>query len=218
MDSEGILKRVEELLTLAVPDAALNDDDTGERVGEMFQGAMQLARLVYGMNSPQEEAMMMAHKSLRVRNGPSMQIEVQPIVVGTLRAMRGDVRGGLVGTVERKGAGLALGDFLALAKEAIDEGTDESKNVAAVLAAALFEDTVRQLGASKARVVGRPGLQEVLTALKAAKVLEGASYTITQGYLKFRNDALHADWSKIGRPAVESCIGFAEGLLRDHFS
>jgi len=93
------------------------------------------------------------------------------------------------------------------------DGTDGARNVAAVLTAAAFEDTIRRMGATLAGVEGRPDLKEVLMALKKAQVLLGAPLATALGYLKFRNDALHADWAKLNAAVVGSCLSFTEGLL-----
>jgi hypothetical protein len=42
--------------------------------------------------------------------------------------------------------------MLTLAKEALDEGSEGGKNVAAVLTAAAYEDTIRRMGATLANV------------------------------------------------------------------
>ncbi len=115
-------------------------------------------------------------------------------------------------------SGTRTGDVIGLAKDALNEGGDRSKNVAAVLAAAAYEDTMRRMGSTLAGVTDRPGLSDVLNALKSAGVLQGASVSAAQGYLKFRNDALHADWAKLDRAVVGSCIAFVEGLLLKHFT
>ena len=146
------------------------------------------------------------------------QIVVWPAVVGALQAMRRDLEDGLLGNLERRGAGEVLADMLGLAKEALSGGTDGAKNVAAVLTAAAFEDTVRKMGSTLANVHGRPDLAHVLTALKVAGVLVGAPFTTAQGYLKFPNDALHADWAKLDRAVVGSCLAFVEHLVLQHFS
>ncbi len=62
-------------------------------------------------------------------------------------------------------------------------------------------------------MIGRPKLADVLEALKRSGVLEEAQFTIAQSYLKFRNDALHADWEKIERESVASILGFTETLI-----
>jgi hypothetical protein len=74
------------------------------------------------------------------------------------------------------------------------------------------------MGARLANVQGRPDLSSIITALKAAGLLAGAALTTGQGYLKFRNDALHADWQNVDRAVVGSCIAFVEALLMQHFS
>ena len=59
--------------------------------------------------------------------------------------------------------------------------------------------------------------EDLIGRLKVAGVL-GAALSTASGYLKFRNDALHADWSKIDAATVQSCLAFVEGLLLQHFS
>ena len=46
----------------------------------------------------------------------------------------------------------------------------------------------------------------------------GGKPTVALSYLKFRNDSLHADWNKVERSQVQSCLSFAEQLLLKHFS
>jgi AraC-like DNA-binding protein len=137
---------------------------------------------------------------------------------GTLRALRADVDAGLVGRIAQRAAGEVLGDMLGLAKEAPGDGSDAAKNVAAVLTAAAYEDAIRQMGATPAAVQGRPALAAVINSLKDAGVLVGEALKTGQNYLKFRNDALHADWANVDRVVVGSCMAFVEGLLLKHLS
>ena len=74
------------------------------------------------------------------------------------------------------------------------------------------------MGSTLAGVTGRPKLEVVIGELKTAGVLAGASLTIALGYLKFRNDALHADWAAVDQASVGSCIAFTQALLVQHFS
>lgn len=92
------------------------------------------------------------------------------------------------------------------------------KNVAGVLVAAAFEDTIRKLAAAFADVHDRRDLADVLAALRAAKVLEGATFATAQNYLNFRNSALHANWDRFSRPDVLSCRAFVEQLILQHFA
>jgi hypothetical protein len=110
-----------------------------------------------------------------------------------------------------------LSELVGLSKEIMDD-TDAAKNVSAVLIAAAFEDLMRRMGSELAAVNGRPKLEEVLTALKAAGVLKGGEIGVAQSYLKFRNDSLHADWGNVQKSQVQSCTAFIETLLVKHFS
>ena len=91
------------------------------------------------------------------------------------------------------------------------------KNVAAVLSAAAFEDTIRRMGSAFAGVMGKDDLNSVIDALKSKGVLVAPQLGIALGYLNFRNRALHANWDQIDRASVSSVLAFVEGLLLKHF-
>ena len=86
-----------------------------------------------------------------------------------------------------------------------------------MLAAAAFEDTIRRMGAAFAGVDDRRDLQDVVTELKKAGILEGPQLSIAQSHLKFRNDALHADWDKIDKVGVSTALQLVQELLVKHF-
>lgn len=109
-----------------------------------------------------------------------------------------------------------LGDFLGLAREALKRGGD-AQNVAAVLVAASYEDTIRKIGETTAGVSGRPDLSAVLQAIKTAGIIIGPQFTTAQGYQTFRNHALHAEWAKVEKSTINSCLAFVEELLSQHF-
>ena len=111
-----------------------------------------------------------------------------------------------------------MSELVNLAKDTLQDGTESAKNVAAVLIAAAFEDLIRRMGSEIAGVVGRPKLEDVLTALKNAGITKGGEVGTAQSYLKFRNDSLHADWSMVDKSQVQSCMAFIEALLVKHFS
>jgi len=192
LKQEQVLARIDELLKMGKAPGEPSDLD-GPRVGEMYQGTLQLARIVYGTGSAQERSMLAAYESLKYKHSGDLRGQVEPIVLGALRSMKAEIELGLLVSQASLGMGEALADFAALAREALAAGAPQSTNVAAVLAAALFEDTVRPMGAILASVRGRPKLEAVLASLKDAGVFQGASHTVALGYLKFRNDALHAD-------------------------
>ena len=216
--TEKVLQRIDTLLaTTFTP---------GDRVGmyaahsEGYQATLTLLHLVHGPDNVQ--ARLLASAAEKARKSQFAQdiafAEVWPVVVGTLRTLRTDVRAGLVGNLMRRGMGVVLVDMLSLAKQALDDGQDGAKNVAAVLCAAAYEDAIRRMGELLAGVDDRRDLSEVISALKKADVLTGAPLTTALGYLKFRNDALHADWSKISPPLVSSCVAFTEGLILQYLA
>ncbi len=73
------------------------------------------------------------------------------------------------------------------------------------------------MGTSFAGVLGRDDLQDVLTKLKETRIIQGPQVGIAQSYLSFRNHALHANWAKIDRAAVQSVLAFVQELLLKHY-
>jgi hypothetical protein len=213
LDTAAIVERIDQLLRIR--------SEVGDYASavEVLNGTLTLARLLYGNaeEAPQVHVLMKQVEAARER-GETFQRTVVPAAQGALRTMKAEVERGLIGNVTRLAAGEVLGDMLALAKEALSEDREEAKNVAAVLTAAAYEDTLRRLAAMRLGLTDRVKLQDVLAALKNGGVLLGAAFTTANGYLKFRNDALHADWEHINAAVVESCLAFTEGLLVEHFS
>jgi hypothetical protein len=111
--------------------------------------------------------------------------------------------------------GEVLRDLLGLARVALDE---DQKDVAAVLAAAAFEDTMRRMGRELAYIQDRPKLSDVLQTLQAKHVLDGPQFSTAQSYLTFCNRALHAEWDRIDGPTTVGAVAFVEQLLLEHFS
>ena len=91
------------------------------------------------------------------------------------------------------------------------------KDVAAVLTAAAFEDTIRRLS-TKYGIADHEKVADILEELKKQGVLQGPQVGIAQSYLSFRNKALHAKWGEVDLSAIESALAFTEQLLLKHFS
>jgi hypothetical protein len=211
--------RIDELLARRMPP---NSEDTlYAMITERFCGTLTLIGMTYGADSIQ--AKLVSESMERCRQADETPVygdmhKVWSTTEGVLQSLRSELQTGLVSTIALRAAGESIGDFLALAKQALEDEREQARNVAAVLAAAAFEDAVRRMGSSLAEVQGRPDLKDVLTALKQKQVLAGPSVTTAQGYLKFRNDALHADWKSIDRAVIGSCLAFTEGLVATHFA
>ena len=214
MEREKLIRRIDDLLEKRTS-ASITDYRTG---AELFSATLSLLCSLFGQNSPQVESLEeLRNRAYKFSNSQSINANLVPGVAGVLNNLRAEIEGGLLGSLKQQLSGEILSDFILLARGATAEKGDGAKNVAAVLAAAVFEDTIRRMGSELAGVQDRPDLQDVIIELKKEQILEGPQIAIAQSYLKFRNDALHADWDKIERSSIQSILGFVEQLLLKHF-
>jgi hypothetical protein len=214
MDEVKIKAQIDALLSL--PQAGINEKR--ERAAELLQGALTLLEIIHGRDCAQIVALNATVAANHQREPTGLRSAVATIqsAEGTLRTLKREVEAGLAGNLRREITGEVLGDFLQLAKAALDEG-GEGRNVASVLAAAAFEDTIRRMGASYCGIHARDDLQSIAVALKEAGILVGAQFGTVQAQLQFRNDALHADWAKIDVIGVKTVILLVQELLLKHF-
>jgi hypothetical protein len=184
---------------------------------ELYQGALTLLSAVHGTGSIQVDALVKDAEQVRSKWSPaSGDREVGRLARKALSNLKGELDAGLVGSLQRTITGEVLTDFIHLARTALEEKGDEAKKVAAVLAASVYEDTIRRLALTN----GIPHIEklaDVLTSLKDKGLLQGSQVGIANSYLNFRNNALHAQWDKVEREAVVSVLGFVEQLLLKHF-
>jgi hypothetical protein len=189
--------------------------------GRIVPFAISMVAAIYGPDSPQLSALNATlertgkDKDLGMGGNLFQQgLAALNVIENTIK----EIDHGLIAKLRTQIAGEILSDLLTLAKESLEDQSDSAKNIAAVLAAAAYEDLIRRMGRDFAVVNDRPNLATVVTALKDSGVLQGGAVGVAQSYLKFRNDALYADWNKIDRPLIQSVISFTEGLLLKHFS
>ena len=206
MNLETIKSRVEALLLTP---------NVGEHASEVLTGALTILSAVYGPESHQ--ALILRHASQDLGKSPHNDYKISMVVVGALENLRNELNSGLVGSLQKRLTGEVLVDFVQLARAALDQGTVEGKNVAAVLAAAAFEDTIRRMGVSLAGIIGRDDLSDVIEGLKKQAIFVAPQLGIAISYLNFRNRALHAQWDQIEREAVVSLLAFVEQLVLKHF-
>jgi len=205
MEKEDILKRIDELLP---PNMDASHD-------EKANATTSLLSLVYGADSPQ---LALWTKHIEKLWGLHNASEIMRASVAQLRNLKREIESGLTGNLRQQITGEVLTDLIQLSRTVLDEQGDKAKNVAAVLAAAAFEDTIRRMGKTFAGVIGQDDLSDVLKALKDAGVIQSPQFGIAQSYLSFRNHALHANWDKIEKESIHSMLGFVEQLLLKHFS
>jgi hypothetical protein len=217
MDEAALKSRVDELLTRIQSSGQADFVALGN---EVYAGAMTVMCAVYGADSNQVSALRRTMEEALAlgRDARHQMREVIKAARGSLENLKKELEAGFVGSLRQRIAGDVLTDFLRLSRTALDEPGDGAKNVAAVLAAAAFEDTIRRIGIAFAAQTGTEDLSDVINALKNKGVLQSPQLGIAQGYLNFRNRALHANWEQIERPAVASVLAFVEELLVKHFS
>ena len=134
---------------------------------------------------------------------------------GVFRAAKADWDGGYFFSLQNTMSGEILGDFVRLAREALNEG---HKDVAAVLTSAALEDALKRYASSCGlEVIGR-SMQDTVGALKAKSLISGAQKSLLDALPQVRNRAMHAEWDKITAESVGGMLGFVEQFLLSHFS
>jgi hypothetical protein len=133
---------------------------------------------------------------------------------GIFLSAKEDFEAGFGGTLEKQISGEIFGDFVVLAKAALAEG---HKDVAAVLACAALEDALKRFATFNGQNIDGKPMDQVVGALKAAGLVQGAQKSLLDAMPRVRNCAMHADWAKISEPDVNSVIGFVESFLQTKF-
>ena len=210
MNNELITKRVEGLLARYQVGAASGH--------ELMSSALSLLSKTYGSSHPLVRDLAEKSTSLNDRYvGEGLNRALAPIAIGALQNLSAELKAGLAGDLQNEIAGAIFTDFVLLSRTVLEEPGDDAKNVSAVLAAALFEDTLRRL-ATHSGLAHIPKLQDVLIELRDQGILKGTQVGIANAYLNFRNSALHAQWDRITRDAVASVQAFVEQILLEKFT
>jgi len=214
MDVSSLCKRVDALLS------TLTQPPTIELQNASYLGTISLMQALYGSNSSQEQALSTYIERLREKVHPSNQNIINQSILaikGTLTSIKAELDSGFIGTLRGRLTGESLTDFIKLARAVLEESNNDAKNVAAVLAAAAFEDVIRRL-ANLRGGNDTEKLADVLIWLKNMGVLQGSEVGIAQSYLSFRNRALHAKWDEVDLPSVESVLAFTEQIILKNFT
>lgn len=218
MDLQTIRTRIDSLLEMPFEDSNI---DRVVLCTELYHGTLTLLSSIYGHDSHQVSGLRKLADDIYREQGNALQHRIFDLIStvrGSLQNLKAELDAGLAGSLQKSLQGEILTDFVQLARAVLDEKRDGAKNVAAVLAAAAFEDTIRKMGTIMAGVVGKDDLSDVVNALKTSGALVSPQLGIAQSYLNFRNRALHANWDDIQLETVYSVLGFVEQLLLKHFS
>jgi len=133
---------------------------------------------------------------------------------GILLAAKSDFEDGFIFSIEKSISGEIFGDFIRLAKEAMDQ---ENKDVAAVLACAALEDSLQKYALRHGLEVNDKTMSEVINALKSNNLVSGTKKSLLERMPKIRNLAMHAKWEKIRSEDVSAVIGYVERFLLNEF-
>ncbi len=171
--------------------------------------AQSLILAVYGETSPHYRNFVKVFDSCNGSDRDVLSLR------GIFLSAKDDFDGGYVFNVDLRVSGEVFGDFVVLAKQSLSEG---HKDVAAVLACAALEDALKRFAIVNGLITDNKTMQEVISALKSKGFVSGAQKSILDTMPRIRNYALHADWSKLSEPEVNSVIGFVEQFLLTNFS
>lgn len=208
---DSILQRIDELLEYDFKGGHLD-----EGVAEIASGTLKLFELLYDRHSPQVEQVLALRKQMFDNVSHSREVNLfRKRLYGYLRALKSDVTEGRIVNLQTEARGEVFGDFIVLARRALDEG---EKNVAAVLACAALEDSLKQCANSHNLNVGDEEMSTVINALKSKGVISRPDGTSLKGYTQLRNKAFHAQWDEIDIPHLQGLLAFTEGFLVKHFS
>ena len=105
-----LLKRIAVLQAISLPSGDKEVEEFCTRVLEVAQGALTVARAIYGdrNDAPQVDAIVQAIARARETKGIiafALHAHVWPVVQGSLRAMKADIDAGIVDNVERLATG-----------------------------------------------------------------------------------------------------------------
>jgi hypothetical protein len=133
---------------------------------------------------------------------------------GFFRSAKEDFEGGYVFDIEKQVSGEVFGDFVLMARRALDEGF---KDVAAVLACAALEDALKRFATANGVEVKEKTMEVVVNALKGKGLVGGAQKLLLDAMPKLRNAAMHAEWGKVTLESAGSVVGFVEQFLLAKF-
>ena len=136
-------------------------------------------------------------------------------LAGIFQSAKEAFDGGYLFDIERDVTAEIFGDFVVLAKRALDEN---NKDVAAVLASAALEDALKRHAKLNSLNVDDATMSNVISALKSKGLVSGAQKSMLAAMLQTRNLAMHAKWEKLEKPDVSGLIGFVEQFLLTNFS
>jgi hypothetical protein len=187
-----------------------------EILHECYAAAVNIFEALYSRDSVQLDELLRLVKELRsVNPNPgAMDKKIATVINGQLSNVLSELQTGLIQKIYNRAIGEAIGDFIFLAHEALEEN---QKDVAAVLASAALEDAMKNKATSLGLDVENKELSAVVNALKSKSFFQGAQHKVVSSFVKLRNNAMHANWDRVAKPEVEGLVAFVKSFAIEHF-
>jgi uncharacterized protein YutE (UPF0331/DUF86 family) len=210
MDTKEIyLKRIDDLLATKP-----NAQHDGSAIAKVYAGAISIASSLYGPDSAQVKAI----ETRSVDFSKWAQDDRERYFINELHGMltniRDEIQSGFVLSLQTVAKGEVLADFIVMAKQTLDEG---SKDVAAVLACAALEDTLKRFAEHNGLETYEKSMSEVINALKSKGLLKGPRGKVLESFVSVRNKAFHAQWDSIDTTEIHSVVAFVQEFLTTEF-
>jgi hypothetical protein len=220
LDIEALRKRIEGIKEgVKKSSSAARGDAAG--IQAAVQSTLSVLTIVYGADSHQVKGFITWAKpgasTTDARMG-NFEHRLSGGIPGVLDAALADHESGLTASLRVLATGEVLGDFVALARAALSTGLADSQRVAAVLAAAALEETMKKLGELNGVDVFNRDYRGVVQKLQDAGVLSGAQPRLASGFSTFRDHASHGQFELIERGTTEAALAFVEGILSSRMS
>lgn len=209
---ETYLKVIDEFLKLLEGTATPLDI-----ISKVYFGVVTLIENLYGKNDIRISNLS-KYKTEEFDKGPfyaNTHESFKGSLGGVLQSIKMDIENDLIFNLEKQTIGSVVADFVTLAKTCADE---DNKDVAAVLASAALEDSLKRFASLNGLQVDDKEMSEVINALKGKGLLKGPQASVVTSYTKTRNKAFHAEFDKIEMPEVKSLIVFTEEFILKNLS
>jgi hypothetical protein len=153
MQLNALKTRVEALLELAT-----RGERSLQNANQVLEGTITVTRAAYGDND-ERLGDIRSNAQAYFKHDPSAEYAIthcMQVCGGVLANLKEEIGAGLLGSVETCVTGDVLSDVVGLARLVLQEQGDDPRNVAAVLTAAAFEDSLKVVAELRHR---RPGLK-----------------------------------------------------------
>jgi ribosomal protein L12E/L44/L45/RPP1/RPP2 len=181
-----------------------------------YIGTIGVAESLYGPQSVQVKSLIELKKASERRKQSPVYGTIDYLadsLIGILVNMQEELDSGLIKNLKIEMTGEIIGDLVILARNEAKAGFFL---VAAVLASAGLEDSIKSIAENIGINTKDKTLDNLINALKAKSFFKGAQVPVITSYVKLRNAAMHADWDSIQEAEVNSLIAFLESFILDY--